>query len=105
MQDRRTTPLEQQHKPLAPSPIEGPGNGVPSGDLADVTFDEWLTLGVALGYCTNQYCETHDGSPLHETEEIAWEAGWDPCIHVVRLGTPGDWELDISDILTETGDG
>ena len=58
-------------------------------------FDSWLRIGVALGYCTEQYCMTHDSTPMHVTEERAWEAGADPCCHVVRLGRPEDWEYPL----------
>lgn len=55
-------------------------------------FDEWLQYGIDNGYCTQQFCNTHDGGPMHETEAIAWDEGDDPCQHVVRLGTYDDWE-------------
>lgn len=54
-------------------------------------FDEWLKYGVDNGYCTEQFCNTHDGMPMSESEEQAWEDGNDPCMHVVRLGTEEDW--------------
>ena len=56
-----------------------------------MNFDEWLAYGVEHGFCTEQFCDTHDGMPLHPTEEAAWERGDDPCAHVVRLGQPEDW--------------
>ena len=96
--------MDKQHLPLNTPSTEGPARGLSSEDLGEISFDDWLRLGVSLGYCTDQYCETHDGSPMHETEEIAWEAGWDPCVHVVRLGTPADWELDVTEILSGGGD-
>ena len=58
-----------------------------------MTFDEWLELGVALDYCTPQFCQTHDGGPVHPSEEAAWERGEDPCVHIVRLGALGDWDV------------
>jgi hypothetical protein len=57
------------------------------------SFDEWLKQGVELGYCSPQFCTTHDMAPLHESEEEALEEGGDPCCHVVRLGSPADWAL------------
>jgi hypothetical protein len=30
---------------------------------------------------------------MHESEEQAWEDGGDPCMHVVRLGSPDDWDI------------
>ena len=60
-----------------------------------MTFDEWLKFGIDNGYCTDQFCNTHDGGPMHETEEIAWDQGNDPCQHVVRLGSYDDWEYPL----------
>jgi hypothetical protein len=58
-----------------------------------VTFDEWLKYGIENGYCSEQFCDTHDGPPMHESEEKSWEEGGDPCMHMVRLGTPEDWDI------------
>ena len=32
-----------------------------------------------------------DMTPMVESEEKAWEDGFDPCMHVVRLGSEEDW--------------
>ena len=58
-----------------------------------MTFDEWLKYGIDQKYCTEQFCSTHDGFPMHETEEEAWDEGGDPCAHVVRLGSYDDWNI------------
>jgi hypothetical protein len=58
-----------------------------------MNFEEWLKHGIENGFCTKQFCNTHDGMPMHETEEKAWEEGQDPCAYMVRLGTPSEWEL------------
>jgi hypothetical protein len=58
-----------------------------------MTFDEWIKYGVEQGYCSEQYCDTHDGAPMHESEEAAWDEGGDPCLHVVRLGSYDDWDI------------
>lgn len=57
-----------------------------------MTFDEWLKYGVENGFCSEQFCNTHDSSPMHESEEQLWSDGYDPCMHVVRLGTMEDWD-------------
>jgi hypothetical protein len=57
----------------------------------EMTFEEWLAYGVRLGFCTEQYCETHEGSPMTEEEQQEFDEGGDPCIHVVRLGSEEDW--------------
>ena len=59
----------------------------------DITFSQWLKIGRKYGYCSEQFCFTHDPAPMHESEETAWEEGYDPCCHVVRLGEPKDWEV------------
>ena len=55
-------------------------------------FDQWLKYGIDNNFCTNQFCNTHDGYPMSETEETQWEDGGDPCAHMVRLGSIEDWE-------------
>ena len=58
-----------------------------------MTFDEWLRFGIKSGYCTEQFCNTHAGYPMHDSEEQAWEEGSDPCAHMVRLGSLEDWDV------------
>jgi len=58
-----------------------------------MTFEEWLEYGVKQGYCSEQFCDTHDGPPMHESEELVWEEGGDPCMHMVRLGSLLDWNI------------
>ena len=55
-----------------------------------MTQDEWIHLGVDKGWCTPTACDTHEGVPMTEEEMEAWEEGWDPCIHVVRLLAEGE---------------
>jgi len=54
-------------------------------------FDQWLKYGIDNGFCTDQFCNTHDGFPMSEAEELEWEEGGDPCTHMVRLGSIEDW--------------
>lgn len=56
-----------------------------------MTFDEWLQQGVNSGFCTQQFCQTHDMTPMTDYEEGELEDGGDPCVHVVRLGSPNEW--------------
>jgi hypothetical protein len=54
--------------------------------VKDIDFDEWLRMGVDLGYCSALVCNTHDGLPSAGPEEDArWEEGYDPCVVAVRL--------------------
>jgi hypothetical protein len=57
-----------------------------------MNFDKWLEYGFKKGYCSKQFCDTHDGGPLTPKEMRAWDDGDDPCSHHVRLGTPKDWD-------------
>jgi len=50
-----------------------------------VTFDEWIKYGYDQNWCGPPVCETHDGTPLSESEEAAMGEGDDICFHVVRL--------------------
>jgi hypothetical protein len=56
-------------------------------------YNEWLEFGIQNGFCSLPFCETHDGIPMHETEERAWDEGGDPCHVAIRLGTPEEWAL------------
>ena len=61
--------------------------------IMHLTFQQWLQYGVRNNYCSEQFCDTHDGPPMHESEELAREEGEDPCMHMVRLGQPSDWDI------------
>ena len=60
----------------------------------ELNFDEWLQYGIDNGFCSEQYCATHDGPPYSQTEALVWEDGGDLCLHSVRLGSVEDWEMD-----------
>ena len=59
----------------------------------DSTFDEWLPFGQAHGFCSAQFCETHEGPPMTDAEAFDhYGTGeQEPCIHLVRHGSPEDW--------------
>lgn len=58
-------------------------------------FADWLAEGIARGWCSDQFCETHDGGPISDREQDAWAEGEDFCRHMVRLGSPTDWDNDL----------
>ena len=62
-----------------------------TGDNMD--FETWLNFGIEKGYCSEQFCNTHDGYPMHDSEEAEWDEGFDPCAHMVRLGSLEDWDI------------
>lgn len=49
-------------------------------------FGHWLTTGIERGWVTEPFCNTHDIDPgMGEEEQEEWEAGGDPCQHVLRI--------------------
>ena len=63
---------------------------------AQMTFDDWLRFGIDNKYCSDQFCVMHDAYPMHESEEAEMDEGHDPCAHMVRLGSPSDWDISTS---------
>lgn len=55
-------------------------------------YRQWLEYGVDNGFCTDIYCEPHEGAPLTLEEQSEWEEGGDPCCFSVRI-LGGDAEL------------
>lgn len=54
-------------------------------DKNSLSFEEWMRVGIERGWCGPPVCYTHDGLPTTETDDAEWDAGSDPCIHIVRL--------------------
>ena len=50
-----------------------------------MTFEEWQQYGVAQGWAGPPVCQTHDGTPTTGAEDNEFDAGYDPCIHIIRL--------------------
>ena len=50
-------------------------------------FGIWLSNGIERGWISDPYCHTHDGGMQYMSEEELeeWEAGGDPCEHVLRI--------------------
>ena len=53
--------------------------------VEETTFSEWITYGIAQGWCGAPVCYTHDGLPMSVTEDEEFGDGGDPCLHVVRM--------------------
>ena len=51
----------------------------------NIEFEEWLQQGLSNGFCGPAICYPHDGLPLSEQENEAYDSGDDPCIHIIRL--------------------
>ena len=60
-----------------------------------MTFDEWLQHGIANNFCSEQFCNTHDVPPLTDKEFKLWYSSDDVCCHMVRLGSPIDWDNNL----------
>lgn len=60
-------------------------------------FNEWLRLGMELGYVGPPVCYTHDGLPTTREEDDSWEDGEDPCIHVIRAYDSLDTKLAVEE--------
>lgn len=50
-----------------------------------VSFEQWISYGISMGWCGAPVCSTHDGIPTSAMEDSEYEDGSDPCIHVVRM--------------------
>jgi hypothetical protein len=48
---------------------------------------DWIQFGIAKGWVSDTYCNTHDGGQEYWTEEemLEWEEGNDPCQTVIRV--------------------
>ena len=52
--------------------------------MKDLSFDQWLQLGIDNEWAGPSVCYTHDGLPTSEAEDVEFEEN-DPCIHIIRL--------------------
>ena len=53
-----------------------------------MTQNEWLKEGIEKGYCTETYCDTHDGYAPGDSEillELSELSEGDHCMSVVRI--------------------
>jgi hypothetical protein len=56
--------------------------------MSSGSFYAWLAEGIKNNWVTTPFCNTHDGDPfMTEEEEQEWEAGGDPCQHVLKIIT------------------
>ena len=48
---------------------------------------EWVKLGIAKGWISEQYCATHDGGYdfLSDEEKVEYEEGVDVCEQVFKI--------------------
>lgn len=51
----------------------------------ELSFEQWMKIGIDFGWCGPPVCYTHDGLPTTESDDEEWDNGGDPCIHIIRL--------------------
>jgi hypothetical protein len=54
-------------------------------DHSKMTFETWLRIGLEKKFVGPPVCTTHDDIPTTEDEDLAWDNGDDPCVHMLRL--------------------
>lgn len=60
-------------------------------------FDLWVKFGHRQGWAQYPTCSSHDGVPMSLQEELDWDQGNDPCLHVIRLCESLDHHADVAD--------
>ena len=55
-----------------------------------LTFTQWLAMGVEQGFCSDLYCENHDGIHHNDMDEYEkyvekYEGNYDFCWAVVHV--------------------
>lgn len=63
--------------------------------------DEWIEIGVKMGWCSPPICDPHDGMPVSEDEAMQYEEGSDPCIHVLRLYYSDDHRKEVEEYSSQ----
>jgi len=63
----------------------------------EMSFDEWILIGIMKGWCGPPVCYTHDGLPTSAAEDEEFESGSDPCMHIIRLYEDGAHQQQITD--------
>ena len=52
---------------------------------SEMSFGDWVRIGIANKWCSDIVCATHDGIPTTPEEDAEWDDGSDPCQPVVRI--------------------
>lgn len=53
--------------------------------MAELSFDDWMAIGISRNWAGPPVCYTHDGLPTAFAEDEEFEEGSDPCLHIIRL--------------------
>lgn len=54
-------------------------------DIAKLTVEQWLEIGLKAGFTSPPVCFMHDGLPTTITEDAEMLDGSDPCVFLMRL--------------------
>lgn len=54
-------------------------------NLPELTFEEWVAVGIRNNYGGPPVCYSHDGLPCTPEEDDLWIQGEEPCISVIRV--------------------
>ncbi len=66
-------------------------------DNEPMDFEAWLNIGYNNGWVGVPVCETHDGVPMTEAEDLEFIDGSDPCIHILRLYDDADHKAHVEE--------
>ncbi len=61
--------------------------------VAPQNLEEWLALGINMGWSSEYFCDAHDAPPMSEEDEVSWEFGDDNCAFHVRIWFEGRPEV------------
>lgn len=53
--------------------------------MSKLTIEDWIALGVDMGWASEVHCATHAGVKNVGDEAERWDEGYDPCQLVVRI--------------------
>lgn len=54
------------------------------------TFQQWLDMGIKLGFCEEIHCMSHEFPVLNDEETQEFEKGCDACVPLIRVYVDGD---------------
>lgn len=87
-QDRQQHGGEDQDQLPADDDLFGQHAGTPTQSNS-TAFVDWINVGLAAGWISEPFCDTHDMAPFTDEEQAGWDDGLDCCAHAVRLWGPG----------------
>ena len=62
--------------------------------MTQPTFNEWMKVGIDLGFVGPPVCYVHDGVPTSQAENDELDEG-DPCIHIIRCYIDAEHKKDV----------